>query len=187
MKKTLLLYLLAISFTTFSCKPDHKETVKQKKVSQKISEPKTAEKSNEENKNQDEGLFLYGELAPIELKDSKSTDVFKKYGIEFSGNCYSCDLAVFKINKKNLDLVSICDKNDFKRFKEFSYERSGNTFKIRTAETTFIFTKVENEPIYQLIIEGKKPDLKNKRIVEFYTPENLIEKFEEHNCGDFQG
>lgn len=186
MKKTVPLYYMALSLAIFSCKSENKETEKQITVTEQITQPK-AEKPTDKKEIQDIDLSEYSKLAPIELKESKSKNVFKKYGIEFSGNCYSCDLATFKINKKNFDIVNICDENDFERFKDFKYEKSGNILKIIISETTFIFTKVENEPIYQLTFEGKKPDLKNKRISEFYTPENLIEKFEEHDCGDFEG
>lgn len=186
MKKTLSLCCIALSLLIFSCKSENKETEKQITATEQITQPKT-EKPADKKEIQDIDFSEYSKLAPIELKESKSKDVFKKYGTEFSGNCYACDLAVFKINKKNFDIVNVCDDNDFKRFKDFKYEKSGNILKITTSETTFIFTKVENEPIYQLTFEGKKPDLKNKRISEFYTPKTLIEKFEEYDCGDFEG
>ncbi|AZB28523.1 hypothetical protein [Chryseobacterium balustinum] len=186
MKKTLSLCCIALSLLIFSCKSENKKTEKQITATEQITQPKT-EKPADKKEIQDIDFSEYSKLAPIELKESKSKNVFKKYGTEFSGNCYACDLAVFKINKKNFDIVNVCDDNDFKRFKDFKYEKSGNILKITTSETTFIFTKVENEPIYQLTFEGKKPDLKNKRISEFYTPETLIEKFEEHDCGDFEG
>lgn len=186
MKKTVPFFCLAFSLAIFSCKPENKETEKQITATEQITQPK-AEKPTDKKEIQDIDLSEYSKLAPIELKESKNQNVFKKYGIEFSGNCYACDLAAFKINKKNFDIVNLCDENDFQRFKNFNYERSDNSFKIITPETTFIFTKVENEPIYQLTFEGKKSNLKNKRISEFYTPETLIEKFEEHDCGDFEG
>lgn len=186
MKKTLSLCCIALSLLIFSCKSENKETEKQITATEQITQLKT-EKPADKKEIQDIDFSEYSKLAPIELKESKSKNVFKKYGTEFSGNCYACDLAVFKINKKNFDIVNVCDDNDFKRFKDFKYEKSGNILKITTSETTFIFTKIENEPIYQLTFEGKKPDLKNKRISEFYTPKTLIEKFEEHDCGDFQG
>lgn len=187
MKKTILFYCIAFSLAIFSCKSENKENEKQVVPTEQSSELKTDKKPIDKKETQEIYLSEYSKLAPIELKESKSQNVFKKYGIEFSGNCYACDLAIFKVNKKNFDIVNLCDENDFHRFKDFDYEKKGDIFRIITPETTFIFTKVENEPIYQLKIEGKKPELKNKRIAEFYTPENLIEKFEEHDCGDFEG
>lgn len=186
MKKTVPLYYMALSLAIFSCKSENKENEQQITNTEQITQPKT-EKPAYKKEIQEIYLSEYSKLTPIELKEAKSKDVFKKYGTEFSGNCYACDLAIFKLNKKNFDIVNVCDDNDFQRFEDFKYEKSGNILKITTSETTFIFTKVENEPIYQLTFEGKKPDFKNKRISEFYTPETLIEKFEEHDCGDFQG
>lgn len=177
-------YLIILSLGIFSCKPDNKENGKPQTATEKTSSSKT---SKPEKPVQDVDFSQYSKLVPIELKDSNSADVFKKYGIKFSGNCYSCDLAVFKLNKKNFDIVNVCDENDVERFKEYNYDNSGDILKINTAEITFIFTKVEKEPVYQLKIEGEKPNLKNKRISEFYAPENLVDKFEEHDCGDFEG
>ncbi|MBW7676701.1 hypothetical protein [Chryseobacterium chendengshani] len=184
MKTTRLFYMIILSLWISSCKPENKENGKQQTATEITSSSKAGKA---EKRAQDIDLSQYSRLIPVELKDSKSTDVLKKYGIEFSGNCYSCDLAIIKINEKNFDIVNVCDENDFERFKKFNYENSGNILKIATAETTFIFTKVEKEPVYQLKIEGKQPDFKNKRISQFYTPENLINKFEEHDCGDFEG
>lgn len=187
MKKIILLYLTALLLTTFSCKSENKETEKPIKNIEQISESKNVEKIIPEKNNQEINWSEFSNLAPIEIKDANNKDVFKKYGIEFTGNCYACDLAEFKINKKNFDIVSLCEKNDFHRYKDFKYENSGNSLEIITSDATFIFTKVENEAIYKLTIEGKKPVLKNKRISEYYTPQSLVEKFEEHDCGDFQG
>jgi len=173
---------------TFSCDKDNKETIENSITnSENKTELKSAEKLTPEIEEQTINLSEYSNLTPIEIKDSKQKDVFKKYGIEFGGVCYSCDLAIFKINKNSFNIVSLCDEKDFHSFKKFSYEKTGNSLKITTPESTFTFTKVENEPVYQLKIDGQKPELKNKRISEFYTQKSLIEKFEEHDCGDFEG
>jgi len=182
MKNTHPFFLIILLLGIFSCKPDSKQTTKEKTSAPTIIENTSVKKSGG-----DPDLSQFSKLVPIEIKDDKSTDIYKKYGLEFSGNCYACDLAVFKINKKNFDLVNICDENDFERYKKFTHENSDDVFKIGTPETIFIFTKVEKEPIYQLKIEGKKPNFNNKRIAKFYTVENLIEKFEEHDCDDFEG
>jgi len=187
MKTTLPFYAIVLSLAIFSCKSENKEIEKQIIPTEQSVEIKADKKPVDKKEIQDVDLSEYSQLAPIELKDSKNKNVFKKYGTEFSGNCYACDLAVFKINKKSFDIINVCDENDLQTFKDFKHEKSGNSLKVITSETTFIFTKVESEPIYKLTFEGKKPELKNKRISEFYTPKNLIEKSEEHDCGDFQG
>ncbi|MFY1047350.1 hypothetical protein [Chryseobacterium sp. GP-SGM7] len=187
MRNIILLYSSVILLTTFSCKYENKETAKPLGSTQQTSESETIKIPVAEKKFKDIDWLEFSNLVPIEIKDVKNKDVFKKYGIEFTGNCYACDLAEFKFNKKNFDLVSLCEKNDFHRYKEFKYENSENSLKIITSDATFIFTKVENDPIYKLSIEGKKPQLKNKRISEYYVPQRLIEKFEEHDCGDFGG
>jgi len=184
MKKKFLFCVILMTLI-FSC---NKETIENQTTnSEEKSELKTPQESVSEKVEPTADLSEYGKLAPIEIKDANQKDVFKKYGIEFSGNCYACDLAIFKLNKKNFDIVELCDEKNFHRYDDFSYEKTDNSIKIITPESTFIFTKVENEPIYQLKIEGQKPEFKNMRISEFYTQESLIEKFEEHDCGDFEG
>jgi len=179
------LFYVVLMILTFSC---NKETIESQTInSREQSELKTPQESVSEKVEPTVNLSEYSRLVPIEIKDANQKDVFKKYGIEFGGNCYACDLAIFKLNKKNFDIAELCDEKNFHRYKDFSYEKTDNSMKIMTPESTFIFTKVENEPIYQLKIEGQKPEFKNKRISEFYAPENLIEKFEEHDCGDFEG
>lgn len=187
MKKLIILCSTIPLLTAFSCKTENKKNDKQTVNSEQTSRRKTTEKPSDKEKTEEIDWLEYSNLVPIEIKNSDSKNVFQKYGTEFTGNCYACDLAYIKINKKNFDLVNVCDENDFKRFKEFSYNKTGNKFIIKTSETTFILTKVEDESIFRLSIEGKKPEFKNKRLSEFYTPKNLIEKFEEHDCGDFQG
>lgn len=182
------IFICAI-FTTlaFSCSKDNKETIENPATN---SDNKTELKAVEKPTSKEEptiNLSEYSKLTPIEIKDSKQKDVFKKYGIEFGGVCYSCDLAIFKINKESFDIVELCDEKNTYSYKDFSYEKTGNSLKIKTPKSTFIFIKVQNEPIYQLKIEGQKPEFKNMRISEFYTQESLLEKFEEHDCGDFQG
>lgn len=186
MKNTFLFIAVSIAFT-FSCSKDNKETIENPRTNpDNKTELKAVGKANLKEE-PTINLSEYSKLTPIEIKDSKQKNVFKKYGIEFGGVCYSCDLAIFKINKKSFDIVELCDEKNVHSYKDFSYEKKGNSLKIKTPESTFIFTQVENEPIYQLKIEGQKPEFKNMRISEFYTQESLIEKFEEHDCGDFQG
>lgn len=182
MKKKFLFCVILMTLI-FSC---NKETIENQTTEEK-PKIKTPEEPIPEKVEPTADLSEYCKLTPIEIKDANQKDVFKKYGIEFSGVCYACDLAIFKLNKKNFDIVELYDENNFHRYKDFSYEKTENSLKITTPESTFIFTKIENEPIYQLKIEGQKPEFKNMRISEFYTQENLIEKFEEHDCGDFEG
>lgn len=118
MKKTVPLYYMALSLAIFSCKSENKENEQQITDTEQITQPKN-EKPAYKKEIQEIYLSEYSKLTPIELKESKSKNVFKKYGTEFSGNCYACDLAIFKLNKKNFDIVNVCDDNDFQRFEDF--------------------------------------------------------------------
>jgi len=129
----------------------------------------------------------FSQLVPIEIVDSAKQNVYEKFGIEFSGNCYSCDLARISIRKKQINFINICDDHDFYSIKDFSYTSNQNELEIKTNENIFILKKIDPAPIYKLEIKGKKILLKNKRISEYFTTEKSLHQFSEHDCGDFQG
>lgn len=126
-------------------------------------------------------------LIPIEIQNENSKDVYKKYGLEFTGNCYACDLAEFRIENKKIIISNVCDLNEYLNFDIQEIKNSEKRIEIKTKKYKFIFTRVENEPIFKLQIINF--DIKNEklRISEYYTfKENLL-KFETHDCGDFDG
>ncbi len=125
---------------------------------------------------QPDNLGDFNQLSPIEILNSKSRNVYEKYGIEFEGYCYTCDLAVMHINKKNFDIINICDKNDFHRNENFIYEVNPDELKIKTSKNEFIFTKIDTAPVYELKIFGPKISLKNKRFSKYYTHQKELNK-----------
>lgn len=132
-------------------------------------------------------ISQFGTLVPLEIKDSTSGNVFEKFGIEFSGNCYECDLAVIRFNKKYIDLVNVCNENKFYRIENFTYLITKNGINITTPENQLHIAKIGDGPVYQLEIIGKPFKLAGKRLSMYYTDQKLLEKFKEHDCGDFQG
>jgi len=129
----------------------------------------------------------FSTLVPIDLLNSKSTNVHDKYGIEFSGNCYSCDLTSLSITKKQIRWTTVCDEKDTFIIDDFSYSNEGNKTVFKTPERTYILTQIDKAPVYELVIEGKKLELKNKRISKYFTTEKALPLFTEHDCGDFEG
>lgn len=135
----------------------------------------------------DDNLSLFKQLYPIAILRPESNDSFKKYGIEFSGICYACDLAEIKMNKKQLLLVNVCDSNEIYQIKDFTYNFCDSGLTIKTKNNEFYFKKIEKEPIFELKIKGDSLLLKNKRVAKYYTQKALVDQFEVHDCGDFQG
>lgn len=126
-------------------------------------------------------------LVPIDILNGKSTNVYEKYGIEFSGNCYSCDLASLSITKKSIRWANVCDEKDTFKIDDFSYSNEGNKTIFKTPERTYVLTQIDKAPVYELVIEGKKLEMKNKRIAAYFTTEKALPLFTEHDCGDFGG
>ncbi|WP_415776984.1 hypothetical protein, partial [Flavobacterium gelidilacus] len=126
-------------------------------------------------------------LIPIEILNKDSKDVYKKYGLEFTGNCYACDLAEFRIENKEIIISNVCDLNEYLKYDILNLKNSEKRIEIKTKKYKFIFTRVENEPIFKLQIINY--DIKNKklRISEYYTFKESLLKFETHDCGDFDG
>jgi hypothetical protein len=132
-------------------------------------------------------LGEYASLMPLEVVDSSKENVFEKYGIDRDGNCYSCDLATLRFNKKHIDFVNVCDEKDFYRIVAFSYTISNDVLKISIADNVFTIEKIDDAPLYKFSIEGKLFELKNKRLPQYFTSKKSLAKFQIHDCGDFGG
>ncbi|MBC5836826.1 hypothetical protein [Flavobacterium muglaense] len=128
-----------------------------------------------------------GILVPLDILDKKSSNKYEKYGVEFSGNCYACDLAQLKITSKQLTVSNVCNPTNNVKLTITKQESSPNQIKIVTKNNQFLFVKIDPEPIYQLnIISGPWNNLA-LRLSPYYTIEKKISHFTVHDCGDFQG
>lgn len=129
----------------------------------------------------------FSALVPIDVLNGKSTNVYEKYGIEFSGNCYSCDLASLSITKDKMIWTNVCDEKDTFKIVDFSISTEGNKTILKTSERVYILTQIDKAPVYELVIEGQKMELNNKRISRYFTTKKALSLFKEHDCGDFEG
>jgi hypothetical protein len=130
----------------------------------------------------------FSALIPIDVLNGKSTNVYEKYGIEFSGNCYSCDLASLSITKNKMIWTNVCDEKDTFEIRDFSFSDEGKKTILKTPERTYIITQIDKKaPVYELVIEGQKLELKNKRVSKYFTTPKALPLFTEHDCGDFEG
>lgn len=129
----------------------------------------------------------FSALIPIDVLDSKRTNVYEKYGIEFSGNCYSCDLASLSITKDKMIWTNVCDEKDTFEIDDFSFSNEGNKTILKTSERTYVITQIDKAPVYELVVEGQKLKLNNKRVSRYFTTKKALSLFKEHDCGDFEG
>ena len=127
------------------------------------------------------------ELVPLALLRPEDSNVYSKYGIDFEGNCYSCDLAELTRADSSLQWINVCDKNDVYTINGITVRQGDKQWAFKTAETTFIFTEIDDAPVYELTIEGKTIELENKRIAKYFSPKGIITKFDLRDCGDFDG
>lgn len=126
-------------------------------------------------------------LIPIDVLDTKNTNVYDKYGIEFSGNCYSCDLASLSVTKDKIKWINVCDDKDTFEINDFSFFSEGNKTVLKTSDRTYILTQIDKAPVYELVVEDQKLEVKNKRVAKYFTTPKALPLFKEHDCGDFEG
>lgn len=139
------------------------------------------------NINSENNNFEPLNLIPIDILDSKNKDIYKKFGIEFSGNCYECDLAELAISNKTIKLTNVCDTKQNQTLEIVKITNTKSKIEIKTKQNNFVFTEIHKVPIYELKITGKYIKVKNFRISKYYTLKKLLKKFEQHDCGDFEG
>ena len=127
------------------------------------------------------------DLIPIDTVNSKSKNVYEKYGIEFAGNCYACDLAELSITNKSIKLTNVCDDQLIQNLEITKFGAIGNGFEVQSKKIHFLLNQIDKAPIYELQIISNNIKVENLRISKYYTLKKLLNKFEEHDCGDFQG
>lgn len=126
-------------------------------------------------------------LLPLEIVNEESENILTKYGLDFSGNCYACDVANLLIDGEMITVMNACDIQTQLSFKISSIEESENKITIKTPINEFLFIKTNDLPIYELQYRGETLDQELYRLGAFYTIKSKLTSFEIHDCGDFEG
>jgi hypothetical protein len=186
MKNVITSFSVAIALLA-SCSPstEKKESKADSAVAKVDTVSKQIPKKDTVSKIEIPGDF--SALVPIDVLDTKSKDVYEKYGIEFSGNCYSCDLTSLSVTKSKITWTNVCDEKDTFEINDFSFSGEGNRIILKTPERIYILTQIDKAPVYELVVEGQKLELKNKRVAKYFTTKKALPLFKEHDCGDFEG
>ncbi|WP_026038944.1 hypothetical protein [Myroides injenensis] len=126
-------------------------------------------------------------LLPLEIVKEGSEDVLTKYGLDFSGNCYACDVANLLIDGEMITLMNACDIQTQLSFKILSIEENENKIIVKTPINEFMFIRINELPLYELHYKGEPLDHELYRLGSFYTIKSKLASFEVHDCGDFEG
>ncbi len=186
MKNRIVVFFMIISI--FGCNQKTERKTDNENLNDTITKKTNSISDENSTKNLENfSLMELNNLVPMEIVDSLSNNVYEKYGLEFSGNCYSCDIANVSITEKSIILTNVCDEKQNKTFNIINIAEIDNRIEIKTKSNEFIFTKIENEPIYKFRIIGKTIEFDNLRFALYYTLEKILNKFKQHDCGDFQG
>ncbi|KUF43772.1 hypothetical protein AS361_16395 [Myroides marinus] len=100
MKKALMLMCLAA--VMMSCKENNTTSVKddEKATIEKVTDLPNSEKVNQ---------LLSEMLVPMEIADEGAKNLTDKYGIDFGGTCYACDVAEIIVDGEMINLMNACD------------------------------------------------------------------------------
>ncbi len=156
----------------------------EKQETEGVSEVKT-----EVSSNQSEAIQrLTSELMiPLEVVEEGSTIATERYGLDFSGNCYACDVANLLIDGEMITLMNACDLENQLSFKVTGIEEKGKTITVKTPVNEFIFEQVDEVPVYKVTVTGQTIDKEFFRIGAFYTTHGKLKTFSIHDCGEFDG
>lgn len=186
MKKTLISFAIAIALLSSCTTTAKKETVETPVKTSSVDSLSKEEVTQIDSETAAVPKALAA-LVPITVLDSKSTDVYEKYGIEFSGNCYACDLANLSITDNKMVWTNVCDEKDTYVMDGFTFNAESNKYIFTTSDRIFTLTQIDQAPVYKLNISGKKFDLRNKRTSNYYTTKEALPLFKENDCGEFEG
>ena len=186
MRTQIILIITASIFMFFGCNEKPKLKVIEKNNITTLIKNKVTEPAEIINYKAIE-IEQLKQLIPIDTVDSKSKNTFEKYGLEFSGNCYDCDLAELSITKKSIRLTNVCDQKTNKVLEIVEIKNIDNGVEVKTKTLNIVFNEIDKAPVYELKIIGNNTNFKNLRISKYYTLKKLLKKFKEHDCGDFEG
>jgi hypothetical protein len=192
MKKTFILLLILHSFLNCKQEEINIDTNRKAPSKEEISNKKKDAAEliiNEVNNNSEisNNEIKIEHLIPIKILNDKSENIYEKFGIDFTGNCYACDLAEFKIDNHKISISNVCDDQTKLNFEIINLENTANKIEIETQKYNFIFLKIHSEPIYKLNIINYDIQNDDLKISEYFTFKRSLVKFEIHDCGDFDG
>lgn len=156
---------------------------------------------NKDEKNISEVVLLSGNLSHsiigdtlvgLEVFDDESTDPYTKYGYEFSGHCYTCNMVDFIIMPNEIIFYNACSQENTDRI-SYSYETIESRvdiFRIKTEnDIELCFEKISDAPIFSLKIKGDitRDSSGFPAFALYYTTSSDLKKFSVQDCGEFDG
>ena len=178
MKKALMLICLVAGMV--GCKQD-------KTTEDKINETAKTEVGVTLPKSEKVDQLLSEMLVPMEISEADDKEVTDKYGVDFNGTCYACDVAEIIIDGEMINLMNACDVQTQISYKITKIEEKDKTITVHTPLNEFIFERVDEYPMYQLTVKGQAIDKEHFRTAGFYTLKSKLETFTVHDCGEFEG
>ncbi|MCC9041535.1 hypothetical protein LNQ81_02235 [Myroides sp. M-43] len=126
-------------------------------------------------------------LVPMEIAQEGAEKITDKYGIDFGGTCYACDVAEIIVDGEMINLMNACDVQTQISYKITKVEEKDKIITVSTPLNEFVFERIDDYPMYKLTVKGQAIDKEHFRTAGFYTLKSKLETFTVHDCGDFEG
>ncbi|MNV00511.1 hypothetical protein D3C71_906760 [compost metagenome] len=126
-------------------------------------------------------------LVSLIIMKEESDNIYEKFGIDFTGYCYACDVADLILNNEQIKIVNTCEPDLKKVFRIQNKSLTKDGFTLDAEWYKFVFSRIDNTPIYKLKLLGKPFNNPELRLNTYFTTPKALPKFEIHDCGDFQG
>ncbi len=180
-------FLLVVSISLISACSENKQTEKENEDKPE-SVLKSAEKpSSDKPESVDFNRLKLDTLIALTIVKEESKNVYEKFGIDFNGYCYACDAADVVLNNEQVQLINTCDPEVKRTFRIQKKNLTKDGFTLESEGYRFVFSRMNNTPVYQLKLLGKPFNNPELRLNSYFTTPKALPKFEIHDCGDFQG
>ena len=126
-------------------------------------------------------------MIPLEIVEEGNVVATERYGLDFSGNCYACDVANVLVDGEMITLMNACDLENQASFKITDIEAQEKVLIVKTPVNEFVFEQIEEIPVYKVTVTGPLLDKEFFRMGAFYTTESKLKSFSIHDCGEFDG
>lgn len=126
-------------------------------------------------------------LCPMIIIAPDNDNPFEKYGIDFEGVCYSCNVMRVVITSDQLQFINVCDVAE-KYILPITKLSGDSTEVIITSNNVVLqWKQIEIAPIVELtILKGKLP-VPSQSVQSFFTTYRALPQFHWHDCRDFEG
>ncbi|WP_459212525.1 hypothetical protein [Aquimarina rhabdastrellae] len=191
-----IVYIIFTIIVFISCKQTiQQEVVKVEKEEAKVEKEIKIEEKQDEVVVEVERDLNYKELLNKNmigiLAIDQKEELSKKYSLDVSSACYSCDMANLTFTDKKIVLENVCESSAKISFTIDNMRQEGNickiSFKQQEELVIMSISKLEDISVYSIQLSNNFKQIDDLYIKSIYTNKETLKTFEIHDCGEFEG